>query len=239
MTRKATVRKGSALRAIGPERQRPSKAQATGKKTWIKTIEDVLVRIKWALSTKSRRHAFQQHLAKAGVRAVSSRVIRSDGLLNLLSVIVVLLTHSEIGQWLLADKRKGYSRPPVRELDRRAFGDLVPMERSDKRTWRALRWLTAAGFLRTNELAITDPVTGKTRAEVAVRHLRPLFFDLLGLSHLVSAFARDRDRDAGRRREERLAPLRSDELEDAALEVAGAGPFPIYGDAPSAWPWPS
>lgn len=239
MTRKATVRKGSTLRAIGPERQRLAKARVTGKKTWIKCIEDVSLRIKSALSTKSRRHAFQQHLAKSGVRAGSSRFIRSDGLLNLLSIILVLVTHSEIGQWLIADKRKGYSRPKVSELDRRAFGDLVESERSEKRTWRALRWLTAAGFLHTDELAITDPLTGQTRAEVAVRHLRPLFFDLLGLSHLVSAYARDRDRDAGRRREERLAPLRTDQLEEGWLEVAGAGPFQIYNDAPGSAPWPS
>lgn len=239
MTRKATVVKGSPLRAIGPERQRPTKARVTKKKTWAQSIEDVLARLKWALSSKSRRHAFQERLARASVRAGSDRAIRSDGLLNLFSVIVVVLTHSEIGQWLVADRRKGYSRPAVKELDRRAFGDLVENERSEKRTWRALRWMTAAGFLRTDQLAVTDPATGQTRADIAVRHLRPMFFDLLGLGHLVSKFARERDREAGRRREERLAPIRSQDLEESFLEIAGGGPFQIWNDSPSSAPSPS
>lgn len=206
--RGSTVVKASPLRAIGPARQRPAKAAQTGRKGWIQTIEDVWLRVESAI--KNRRHHFHRELA--GARSSTAgheiqRAIRTDGLTNLHSVVCVLVSHAEVGQWLIADRRKNHQRPSVEKLDERAFGPLVEKERSPKRTWRALRLLRAAGYLRVDRL-VQEGQDGQLREQIAVRHLTRKFFDFLGLGHLVSAAARDADREPGRRRETLLSPLR-------------------------------
>lgn len=190
--RGATVVKGSPLRGIGPERQRDAKAAKSGLRHWRREIEQAKSRADDQLLGK-RGDLYQALRHARPVKRANIKHVRKEGLKNLRSVLGVLVGHSEFETGFIGDGRHQHRRWSVADLDYRAFGDLVDCERSDKRTWRWLAVLEAAGCLVTHRIAHTED--GETyRADVAIRCLTRRFYSLIGLGGAVKAAAIHADR---------------------------------------------
>lgn len=217
--RGATVVKGSALRGIGPERQRDAKAARSGLRHWRREIEQSKGRADAQLLDKRG----DLYLALQGARRVRSaniKHVRKEGLKNLRSVLSVLIGHSEFDTGFIGDGRHQHRRWSVAELDFRAFGDLVDRERSAKRTWRWLSVLQAAGCLVTHRVAHkTDG--GAYRADIAIRCLTRRFYSLIGLGGAVKAAAIHADR------------TRAEKARPALVALDGVGTFrPAHARGP-------
>lgn len=190
--RNATVVKGSPLRGIGPERQRDAKAAKSGIRHWRREIEQAKGRADDQLLSK-RGDLYQALRHARPVKGANIKHVRKEGLKNLRSVLGVLVGHSEFETGFIGDGRHQHRRWSVADLDYRAFGDLVDCERSEKRTWRWLAVLEAAGCLVTHRIAHT--ADGETyRADVAIRCLTRRFYVLIGLGGAVKAAAIHADR---------------------------------------------
>lgn len=108
-----------------------------------------------------------------------SRRIRSDGLINLESVLLSVLTSTDLASGVVADPAQA-DGTCMRQLDIRAYGSPVDGERSLRRTERHARTLTHLGLLETIEQRHKLPK--RYRSTPAVRSFDlARFFRLLGL----------------------------------------------------------
>jgi hypothetical protein len=106
--------------------------------------------------------------------------MRSDGLINLESFLISVLTSTDLESGVVADPSKE-SGTCMRQLDARAYGNKVEGERSLRRSERHARTLTHVGLLETIEQRHRLPK--RYRSTPAVRGLDlDRIFRLLGLS---------------------------------------------------------
>lgn len=116
-----------------------------------------------------------------------SRRIRSDGLINLESLLLSVLTSTDLRSGVVADPAQA-DGTCMRQLDVRAYGAPVESERSLRRSERHARTLAHLGLLETIEQRHKLPE--RYRSTPAVRSFDlERFFRLLGL-HAVYSLAR-------------------------------------------------
>lgn len=109
-----------------------------------------------------------------------SRRMRSDGLINLESFLLSLLTSTDLASGAVADPAQD-AGTCMRQLDARAYGDQVGGERSMRRSERHARTLTHLGLLETIEQRHKLPQ--RFRSTPAVRRFDlDSLFRLLGLT---------------------------------------------------------
>lgn len=112
-----------------------------------------------------------------------SRRIRSDGLLNLESFAIALLTSTDLASGVVADPAQA-DGTSMQQLDVRAYGKPVEGERSQRRAERHAHTLTELGLLETIEQRHKLPE--RYRSTPAVRSLDlDRLFGLLGLTALL------------------------------------------------------
>lgn len=249
-----TVKAGSALRAIGADRQvatlvSKGRGGAHGEGPWKGIIAESIRRMRQQLN---QRHGRLYEALRRGRGAASGRNIRMDGLPNLESVLFVALAHCDRRTGWIGDPKRGNDPIPYDVLFRRAFGEEVPGELAKDRLWGWVRVLKACGLLDSHELAQTTGVG--IRARCAIKFLTHRFFDLLGLSNQISAHKRaeirshlhqkHEQRTGGLQRLSPSEPIRFAEAFAAkqsteasrtpalACDVRAAGPPPSGPDGP-------
>jgi hypothetical protein len=223
----------SALRTIGPARQRQEKLRHGKARTatWPELIEEQLARVRSQLET--RKGALYDALRD--VRD-SLRHIRSDGLPNLHSTVHVLVTHSDRNSGFIGDRRRAWLPHRSEDLAKRAFGEFVPGEVSPKRLQRWFSALRKAGFAVLDRVKVDTP--RGPRATVAIKYFTEAFFRAIGLDHKIKARRIADDRAPGEELAASLARLpgrslrkreRSDAVPSpATVPAAIATPPPAY-----------
>jgi hypothetical protein len=178
----STVAAGSALRAIGAQRQLEAlalkgRAGRDGGGPWKGLTGESIRRTRSQLQNRRGR---LYDAIRHGRGAVSMRHVREEGLANLESVLVVLIAHSDRKTgWIGDPKRRGLPWQ-LDELFLRAFGPSVANELAMDRLWGWIRVLKSCGLLQVLERAESTPVGD--RAIVAIKFLTRRFFDLVGLT---------------------------------------------------------
>lgn len=109
-----------------------------------------------------------------------TRRIRSDGLINLESILLSVLTSTDLASGVVADPAQA-DGTCMRQLDARAYGEQVAGERSMRRAERHARTLTHLGLLETIEQRHKLPKRYRSTPAVRSFDLDRLF-GLLGLS---------------------------------------------------------
>lgn len=157
--RRRTMRAGSPLRAISsPLTASPAKIST------LPTHRQIL-----AVQAGALRDSLRKMQAGLGADSPQAprRRRRSERVLNVTTLIEVLLRMTCIKTGRIGRPKAfgvqpgepaGWRNPTVAELGRWAFGELVQFERAEDRTWRALRQLIEAGFLKVDK---TPPVVEK------------------------------------------------------------------------------
>lgn len=116
---------------------------------WIPCIERALARLE-AAQDDPHGHLYQALLygTSAGGKA-RQREKRSDGGANAIALLCAMLVSADVSSGLVARPVGGlWERKRWDDLDRYAFGELVPGARSSKRTQRAAEALAEAGLIR-------------------------------------------------------------------------------------------
>lgn len=159
-------------------------------RSWPQLIETAIGRVTEAFA--SRKGALYQALTRdiprfvGGESVPRQRALRSDAAPNLCALLVTLLATASLQTGYVARPVDGHwERRKWRDLDGYAYGELVPGERSLRRTERHARELVAMGFVSVRELR-RKTVDGY-ESLVAVKHLGLKLWRLLGMEKAVLA----------------------------------------------------
>lgn len=130
-----------------------------------------------------------------------TRRIRSDGLINLVSMLIACFTSTDLASGVMADPAQA-SGPCMRQLDARAYGR-ADGEQSLRRAERHARTLTDVGLLETIEQRHKLPKRYRSTPAVRSFNLERLF----GLLGLLSIFRIARSKVMSQRQRELIARL--------------------------------
>lgn len=186
-TRRTRGRKRDPLRSISCARQldlqsRRSAKRGWKKPTWGRIIDETAARV--VAFCEARTGVFYDHL-RTHRNAVSGRHIRSDGLVNLISLLVCMVTHATAAG-ALCDMRNGGRWWTFEELSERAFGKFVGGSLGISRIRYWCDVLKAAGFIEVRQQVMRNPERpDEVQPAAAVKLLTSSFFACLGLYELA------------------------------------------------------
>lgn len=158
-----------------------------------------------------------------GEKKTRQRRLRSDGARNLVTFLQTLVMNSDPRGFLGWPSATGWKRLNMALLDYRAFGEKIPLARSQRRSERIARALSELGLLRTREIRMQRK--DRWESVIAVRHLTEKAWRLLGVWDALQALRRKRDQEEKQARARELASIGR-----TGLQVYG-GPRPAAAAA--------
>ena len=134
------------------------------------------------------------------------RRLRRDGAQNLVTLLSALLANADLQRGLVAAPVADggrWQRRTWADMDWRAFGPVVPEERSARRTERHARTAIDAGWIRVMPWKTTN-ADGEWRSLPGLKFVTDKLWRLLGLFEQVRAARKHRDRQRGQDRVRQL-----------------------------------
>jgi len=177
-------------------------------------------------------------LFRAGGAERRTRKMRSDGEINMAALLQALLASADLCSGMLAAPRGDgpWQKHEWGRLDWRAYGGIVPRERSFRRCQRHARELAALGMIEVHEIHATN-ARGQVRSEIAFKRVTMKLFELLGLGSAVKRARRERDRKKGEDAATRVATRqRSRKTPERAAPVAPTPPVAAFPPRPPPGP---
>ncbi|MBS0212567.1 MAG: hypothetical protein JSR26_05215 [Proteobacteria bacterium] len=174
--------------------------------TWIAPVERAIEKL--ARAQEGQFPALRQAIAGKQVPVFRAdgvarrRGLRSDGLTNLITLMTTLVAYSDLRSGLVAapvDDRARWERKTWGQVDWRAYGELVPDERSQRRTERWARVLVDLGYIRTVEWK-KPTKDGDWRSLPGLKFVTMKFWKLIGMAGAIAAIRRQHDRQRGQER---------------------------------------
>lgn len=215
-------------------------------RSWPQLTETAIERVTEAFA--SRKGPLYQEITRDIPRFVGGelvprqRAFRSDAAPNLCALLVTLLATSSLQTGFVARPVNGnWERREWRDLDGYAYGELVPGERSLRRTERHARELVALGFVTIRQLR--RKTAEGYESLVAVKHLGLKLWRLLGMEKAILA--------AGQRIKAEAAEARAkgrgltviagiqDVLKRSRKKASAPTPPPTPAESPPAKPPPT